>query len=563
MAFDVVYNDVTLKNVLTRVFEQEPVRDDSNTDTWYDKFTISVETIANIAIFAAANQIHGITGNRVQGASAAEVCRNIQSRLGEDRKSFQYIQDGTVMVASDIASDANNGPRVVQIKVVPMGRGSMRVQFTIEVSKVSCTENPTPVLGNRWQCVDEIDDDYCTTRSWRGKLRLCNAIHNPQAFRGMVIPQLSDGFRRKRMHFTGELNALELSYEIVDQQLIGDAAPDPAIKMTGTHTETMDKNGATSIGEVYVRLDGPSGTDKHVLLEKCMQIINAKVQADQFRLQKNWRWLELIAIDHFGERVCAVEARARVQRSVETEFGGESLKLGSMILKTFGRSLDLGGNYSRFRTIPPDAYPCTTVGLFACHLQSPCEDNHRMPQASATIDSEESSGSVESEQPQSTYDPTGSQLEIDSPGYSSDHLEAMYTYARVEWIYNVDEGFVALPYGDQLPGSSDTMAFIRLNAPTTKVVAKIASERVGEWPLLPPRARFTDASGIKYVPLKFQPNFRPPEFQGDGRQLYVVDVVAEYGLSRTPGESEFLAPTLPWDNYTETAVPSTVFQNKQ
>jgi hypothetical protein len=101
-----------------------------------------------------------------------------------------------------------------------------------------------------------------------------------------------------------------------------------------------------------------------------------------------------------------------------------------------------------------------------------------------------------------------------------------------------------LPYGDQLPKSNTTAANIRLHAPTAKMVMKVAAERVGKWPKIPLDQRFTDAAGIIYTPLMFEPNFRPPEYQGDGRLLHVIDVEAEFAMSRAPGAKAGLSPRI-------------------
>lgn len=560
MSWELQINGVRFIGIQTAQFEQSPRRDDSGTDVWFDDFTIGVSSIANVAVFTAANQRLGIIGNRVQGGSAAQICKNLQSRM-EDRKSFKLIQDGVVMVESDATTDADNGPRFLNASFVPMGANSFRVNILIKASRVSCSDTPSAVLGNRWQVIDDIDEQWRTTRTWRGKLRVCNAIHNPQAFRHLVIPQLSDGFRRVKMHFTGELNGLELGYEVTDRQLLGDAPPGIAISMNGTHTETLNRNGASSIGEVYVRLDGRPGTDKQVMIEQCMRIINSKVQADKFAVQaENWVWQELIITDFFGPEVCAVDARARVMRSINKDFDNASLRLGNMLLETLGRPLDLGGNYNRFKMIPPDAYPCTTIGLFACHLQSPCVDDHGMPQVSAQIDADGGSpGESSEEQSYPTYDPDGTPLEIQSPGYSDDHTTAMYTHCNVEWIVDIDEGTIQLPLGDLQPASDATSAVVRLHAPTAKLLMKVAAERIGDWPKVPDRKNFTDAAGIRYIPLKYKPNFRPPEYQGDGRKLHVIDIAAEFAMSRAPGPNEFVVPSLPWDDLEGGMVSSDAF----
>ncbi len=564
MAYELQYYGMRFIGIQTAQFDQTPFRDPSDTDIWFDKFTVGVSTIINTAVFAAANQNIGVIGNRVQGATAADICRNLQSRM-EDRKQFALIQNGVTVLEANAATDADNGPKVRRANFKPMGANSIKVDIVVECCKISCSESPSAVVNNRWEVSDDIDDNWRTTRRWRGKLRLSNAVYNPQAFRHLVVPLLSDGFQRVKMHFTGELNALELGYEVVDQQLLGDAPPQPAINMQGTHTETLNQNGASSIGEVYVRLDGPPGTDKQVLLENCMRVINSKVQADRFRNNDNWRWLELIVTDYLGPNVCTVDARARVQRAIpEGDSGGGSMHLGNMLLETFARPLDLGGNYSRFQMLPPALYPCTTIGLFAAHLQSPCEDDHAMPQVANTIDAgSESPGTATTEQTPVTYDPTGTPLEIDSPGYNTDQTTSMYTHANVEWIIQDNEGYVQMPVGDQSPGSVDTAVNIRLHASTAKAILKMSVERLGEYPKIPRKARFTDSGGIKYVPLSYVPNFRPPEYQGDGRKMHVVDVEAVFAMSRAPGDADYVVPSLPWDDLSPSQVPSSTFVGLQ
>lgn len=184
-----------------------------------------------------------------------------------------------------------------------------------------------------------------------------------------------------------------------------------------------------------------------------------------------------------------------------------------------------------------------------------------MPQAANRVDGGGDSPGQSNEEPtyNVTYDPSGEQLEIDSPGLNDDQITAMYTHCNVEWIVDIDENYVALSYGSQLPSSDATVATIRLAAPSAKLRVKIAAERIGDWPKLPERRRFGDSSGIVYTPLKYRPNFRPPEYQGDGRKLHVIDLEATFAMSRAPGPNEFVVPSLPWDDIGPTKIPSQTF----
>lgn len=564
-SFEIQYNGVRLLGITTLTCNQAPAMDESNTDPMYSKVEIAGKTVINAAVLIAQNQHLGVIGNGVTGATAQEVCKALQPILGANRGAFKYIQNGVVQYEADGKTDCNNGPRV-RFELKPMGRSAIAITFHIEIAVADCSNGLPVVLNNRWQVSDDVDDQSRTTRIWRGKLRLSNVAHNVHAFRHLLVPRLSDGFRRMYMKFHGELNGLEISYEISDRQLLGDAAPYPAVRMSGTHTESLSQDGATSIGQIHVRLDGTPGTDKLDLLQRAMQIVSSKVQADRFRTMTGWRWLELVITDHLGEDVCAVEIIAKVQRAIETKDGtGASLKLGNMILDTLGRPLDLGGDYVRYRTVPPDLYPCTTVGLFICHLQTPCNDNHGMPQGALAVDSEgDKPGQEEAETTQVTYDPSGPQLDIEPPGLSQDHVAAMYTHARANWGYDIDEGIVPMAYGDKLPGESkDSMAFIRLHQPVASVTVVVAVERIGEFPKVPKKKRFTDKNGITYVPLKYRLTTQPIEYQGDGRKLHIADLTMVLGMSRAPEEGEYIIPTLPWDDQEESTVPTVAFSDKQ
>jgi hypothetical protein len=82
---------------------------------------------------------------------------------------------------------------------------------------------------------------------------------------------------------------------------------------------------------------------------------------------------------------------------------------------------------------------------------------------------------------------------------------------------------------------------------------------VGDWPRIPKDNQFTDAAGIVYTPLKFTSNSRPPEYQGDGRRLHVIDLEAEFAMSRAPAPGEFVYPKLPWDDMPPGTIPPSAY----
>src|SRR5690242_8898919 len=128
--FEIQYAGVRLVGILTDIHDCEPVYDESRTDQMFNKITISGSTTVNTAVLIAQNKNIGAIG-RAAGASAVEICNNLTPLLGENRKRFVYIQDGTVMHDVDATTDCDNGPRV-KFSLKPMGANAVRIKFTIE-----------------------------------------------------------------------------------------------------------------------------------------------------------------------------------------------------------------------------------------------------------------------------------------------------------------------------------------------------------------------------------------------------------------------------------------------
>lgn len=566
MATDLTYNGVTLKNVLTRSFEQEPVYDESGTDILYQKFTVSVEAIANADLLLEANPTLGTMGVGVGGGAAGQVIQSARIRLAETRGAFVYQMEGNDILTSSALLDANNGPKPRQVKIAQVSPNTLRIMFTIEVCKVDCTENPSPVINNRWSCTDDIDDNYRTVRTWRGRLRLSNAVYNPQFFRKVVLPVLPKGWRRTRMHFNAPPNTLELEYWIQDTEMLGEHAPRPAVKMSCVHTESMEMAGMNNIGSITVRLDGSRTSDKRQMLERAMQIAIAKLAIDQLSntqgILKN-----LDIVDYFGESTNSVEVRARMTRIPGN--GGVASGLGAILALTFGKPLKLLNipSYDPDRGVIPSAYgtagdtPAGLAGLFACYLQSPCNDIHGMPQQPATGNADPLTTS-DSEPSQATYTESSPVLGLDTPESGQDHILAAYQYCRMESILDVSNGRVALPIARAEDDEDDsTQAVVRLTKAHAKRTIRYSAERLGLQPQMWNPVDFTDANGIKHSLLDFTPTFQPAQLDNLGRPVFALDVEYVYALSKVPGPSQpFSVGSLPWDGRTaaENVYPAAV-----
>src|SRR5690606_778458 len=122
--------------------------------------------------------------------------------------------------------------------------------------------------------------------------------------RNTVLPFLSTGFRRVHMHFAPtDASGLEMAYEIVDREILGEAAPEPAVKMSGSNVTTISADATNCIGEMDIRLEGDKNADKQQMLSRAMQIIEAKLFLSE---KPRPLMLQLILVDHIGEDVNAV-----------------------------------------------------------------------------------------------------------------------------------------------------------------------------------------------------------------------------------------------------------------
>src|SRR3990167_3238418 len=267
MGTNMTYNGVELRNVVTREFVQDPIRDDSNTDTIHHRFRIQVETVLNPTLLAMANPRLGFLLPGGGAPTAAAAMQSIHRLLSQDRGELLYDFSGlpvlhvTPSLSGAVTADANNGPRVFAVSMTHISPETINILFGVECAVVVCGQSGLhPVLNNRWSSSDDINENFATTRTWRGKLRLRDAAVSAHVYRGIVVPPLPKGWRRKSMHFTAETNALELSYVVTDEEMVGQAVPSPATTMTCTHTKTMGAAGSVVDGRLTIRLDGPRGS---------------------------------------------------------------------------------------------------------------------------------------------------------------------------------------------------------------------------------------------------------------------------------------------------------------
>lgn len=545
MATTAYYRGVEFLNVQTREFEQIPQNDPSGTDQMFSRFRVTLDSLMSYDAAIAAVKRLGISGGSINGGDVGQLLKTMEAVLGEHRGEFDYRQNGNTVLLGNQDNDCDNGPKVLSVKATKFSQSTIRVSFTIELAKVVCSENLTSVLSNRWGCSDDIDADLVTTRNWRGRLRISRNVLNAHMFRGLCLPVLQRGWKRMRQHYMVDPSGLELAYEIEDRQMLGDAPPPFVVRMSGSHTEGVDMSGMTGKGMVSVRLDGPPYCDKGYLLQKAAQIIYLKAAIND---TATGHFTEYTFTDHFGEGVNSVEARATFKRHAT-----DGQAFGALFTQTIGKRMaDINlPEYEPGRAYWDGPYSTATLsGLFICHLQSPCEDNHAMPQIADQTPDDTTPSYGDTQQDSQIVVSQGSISDSFLPVVTnSDHNAAIYTHAKVESHYDVTDGRiflpVALPASDQ---TSDTQVGVRVHNRIAFRIIKVEMERLGEPPKLWKLQDFQDNNGIQHYLKSFQPNLRPPEQGGDGRTTYVADAEYVFALSRAPKDSEkYSSGSLPWN----------------
>lgn len=553
MATTVVYGYVTMHNVVTREFSQEPVRDPSGTDRMYDRIRYMCEAVLTPSAITDPSTEVGTTmplgrGNDTSG----QLLGHLHGQLNRDRGDFALWMDGILVVRAigSLASrpnsqdvDVNSGPKIIHFKTTNVAPATIRVEWGVEVCLVCCNDdrNSWPVLSNRWSCVDDLDENFRTTRYWRGMLRVSQAIYNPHRFRGMVVPRLQQGWKRVRMHFQGEANSLELGYEIIDQEMVGQAPPDPATKMRCTHSEHFEESGIVQHGDLSIRLDGPRGADKKVMLQRCFQVLAAKLQVAQTSDNLLKR---CTVVDHIGDDVNAVELTASVMRVPK------STDSGALTLQAFASPLVIPQYNGNECVITGPYGTADLAGVFACYLQEPCYYQHAFPASEVPegyISGDPKDRGV-TPKTQTTY-AYGPATSIMKPvKASSYHESAIYTHLRIESHFERDENRVALPVAKTNASTAAALAVIRLAPSTMLRRVRLAAERSGAHVQLWRPDDF-NADGIDHKLLECTINLRPPEIGGDGKKAFAVDGEYLFALVQTPARDAPLpVGALFWDD---------------
>lgn len=585
MATNLFYNGIELRNVLTQDYVEEPVYDKSETDVIYWKYSVSVSTIIyrRTSQQPASEAILGAVVSN-QDRTAAELVKSVESKLKENRKAFRFEVDGTKILEVYPTStpeggngetsvtrekyDVNNGPRPTRCKITQLTSSAFRIEYTIEVC-VGCTDtqNPLPVLNNRWSTVDDIDEHGIVTRTWEGRLRLRYAIdakNQAHTYRSLCLPPLAKGFRRKKVRFLVEPNGLDLVYLVNDLQIATQPVPAPATMIWGTHSESITVDASNSIGECRVTVEGLPSAPKSKLIEIGISFVEQKLQIQKGNGSQHMI-LNYTIVDSFSPDHNRIEVSARVRHVLNQD----AVRLAAVNTSMVGIPL----NWSALPDGGSQVNPNLSAGVklaksMYCALQSPCDQEETTLDINEEAITEVQGESIQyasSDKPDTTekYTPDAQYAIVSQkalsqqlsagggiPAQSDSHRAFPWQEFRMDTTIDVNSGYIALPISGAASPQSDSHAFIQIHRPTSRRTIRISAERLGEWPTMPSGVDITvDGIFCKFLKGKFL--FGNQTLMPDGvTYLYRLESQHEYGMARayTTSDAKITAAKHPYLN---------------
>lgn len=542
---DIYYNGISLSNVSTKRFEESVVYDDTGTDVSHHRFIVRV-------VGYCFQHTSGVTptmgvGTNSLARTAVQSENALRSMLMEPRRDFIMNVNGQPILSATANNgkiappwgDVNNGPKPAFCNVTLIaGAKLIRVEWEVEICLVECdnNQNNTGVLYNRWSMQDTFDEDFYTTRTLNGRMRVLPGL-GPHNFRNFVIPALQAGFQRNSISLTATPDGLTLEYTVIDVEKYA-APPFPATSWECTHSiSTAD--GVGVVVELNIRLTGSKNVPKRDLLQAAAMVCYSRCDfGNKARVVEG-----ISAIDHVHTNT--VEMRMAIRHLPE-----KSLALYSKDLK-FCEVLkpEESQDYKREEwPVPKHFGTATPAGLLVAYLQSPCNGKHGVPDYGPPQDTEK-------KPKRGTDVKTYEAPKIDTPAvgdgvYNPRGLSNIYTHYKIDNDYLTNELKVGLPVAaasnDQ---NSDSMAFVTLARPCTTRVIRVEAERYGAWPDVPAATKSVNmGDGVTATLLRSTLTPKAPELSPDGTdRLYSTDATFVYGLNKpVTSLSRITAGRLPW-----------------
>lgn len=485
--------------------------------------------------------------------------------------------------------DVNNGPHPSGLSVTQINGGrSMRVQVTIEVCRVlteplSGSDDPRPtrdagkvkgVISNRWSIRETIDDEWRTSYSIEGVLRVTDRRYKPDAMRLMTSCYLIPRAKMTSREFYTTPDGLQLHYRYQMKE-IGISAPPLTVDWDGTYTEKVS-NQAITTSSVSVKLTGsvtpPAGmTDQQykIYMQKVLRrLIDQRITLDARgpNVLPGTNPTEQFLIDLTiveSMKTPEVSASVTVQRHGDSLAGsGPAGNLMIRLENNFGKPLtftDLGQYDPRWWPVPP-AYTWDCAGVlqkygFALgdssnqYYQTPASEWHGKPRG--IVDTQQVGERPYSEVIDTVYmtqistpwqdnDPQPSQTETiwsndQYSGYSYIHVEAENDHKR-------NEGVMVFPLSKPRPvfassgvatGAFETVSVVPIHAGVQYRTYKAVCKRTGAWPKIPAPAPVINNLGQIETLVSQRVIPENPQIESDGKtKHYTIQCEFKYAINK-------------------------------
>jgi hypothetical protein len=296
------YNGIRIHNVQVESVQQNVEYDATGTDQLFVRTRLTLRGVVFHGQMRDPTRPHIETAD-LPVPLGEHSPREIAAYLSQPRKTFRlYIKDDkgerTLFMVDPATeqpqqhttrTDVDRGPRPLAVNVVHVAKWGYELVFEIEFA-LQHRMNPSEIyqqngradwaLNNRWSVSEALDENFFMTRTYQGTIRLSQAVPDYQfAARWLAFPQLEPGFKRESCDYTVTGDGLTVQYRIVDKQQ-AHAPPWPCTRMEVTHSETLTKYGYYVQSACHVRLWGPPGVPKSMLLARLAQILRARLLWD-------------------------------------------------------------------------------------------------------------------------------------------------------------------------------------------------------------------------------------------------------------------------------------------
>jgi hypothetical protein len=590
----VTYNGVELHNVQTKSWDQELVYDASGTDLLYSRYRMRFEGIVHAQNIGTGTHNApawiakaGTTGS---GANAVTTFAAVRSLLAQPRATLTVTFGSSVVVnvcsrSGDTGmppgmapgTDLDNGPKPRHVSLTHIiGDQVFRLVFEIDCCVQECpSASPGDtsllnVVNNRWSISEAIDENFFTTRTIRGRLRLGRPMQNAHAYKSAVVPSLESGFRRDRIDFAVAENGLDCEYTVVDKQ-VHQAAPWPAARMIVDHAESTS-DGVKSYGEVTVRMQGSPEADPRLMIAQAIRIVDYKLKLNigggntNRGVNVDYMVESASITEHTGDEN-AVEVSMRVQHTgIAGVAGSDTMALylqrmgqpirHALVAPLPGTQIQYEVNKSRTPKIwgydpwgsLDGRSPAAVLYALGCYLQSPCNSRH------AIYDGEMPEGEMpDSTGPEYDTDVTVAQSNLpayDPDRYSEETKTNIYTYARMDSRYfnlrcrtqmpvaGLAADSPSISGSDPVPLDTHTAVF-DLARPQGRREVRVDFERAGTWPEIPePEDTYTDGEIVGTL-IRSWDRALPPTLSADKVQkIYRIEAYYLYALNRPVEKDE-------------------------